>query len=102
MKWLLKFAARDLAQLSPAARKAAWDTLFTAQSGQPVRVPVKASALAETHTELCAAIEALANEQAYNLWVPVMSWTLHPPPHADRRRPVGAPPSRESRSRRRS
>jgi hypothetical protein len=96
VQWLLKFAARDLTRLSPGAQKAAWDTLFTAQSGQPVRVPMRASALAETHAELRAGIEALANGRPYNLWVPGMSWILRAPPRRPVRARQSAPITRES------
>jgi hypothetical protein len=96
VRWLLKFAARDVTRLSPVAQKAAWDALFAAQSGQSVRVPMKATALAETHQELRACIDAFANGRRYDLYVPGMTWTLRPPA----RRPAGArqsaPITRES------
>jgi hypothetical protein len=86
VRWLLEFAARDLERLSPAARRVAWDTLFTLQNQYPVRVPPHHETVAETHQELRECIEAFANGHPYRLLVPGMSWTLRPPP----RRPAGA------------
>jgi hypothetical protein len=96
VRTVLAFAARDVALLSPAARRAAWDRLFALQSGQPVRVPPHPATLAATHQAISECIEALANGRPYNLWVPGMTWTLRPPA----RRPTGsrwsAPIVRES------
>lgn len=94
--WLLRFASRDVARLSPTTQRAAWDALFALQSRQPVRVRVHPGTLVETHQELNACLQALANGRPYDLWVPGLSWRLRPPA----RRPVGArhsaPIARES------
>jgi hypothetical protein len=99
VRWLLRFASRELARLSPTAQRAAWDGLFALQSRQPVRVAfigARIGTLAEVHQTLRACIETLANGRPYDLWVPGMVWTLRPPP----RRPAGvrhsAPVVRES------
>src|SRR5262245_25118393 len=96
VRWLLRFAAQDLARLSPPVRRAAWDRLFAVQSRQPVRVPVREVSLPETQAALRDAIAAFANGRPYDLWVPGMTWTFHPPA----RRPTGArgsaPITRES------
>jgi ribosomal protein S27AE len=96
VRWLLAFAARDLARLSASARRGVWDALFALQSQQPVRPPPHPETVAETQETLRASIDALANGRPYNLWVPGMSWTLRPPAP----RPAGtrrsAPIMRES------
>src|SRR5215510_8183124 len=86
VRWLVAFASQALDTLSRASRRDAWDVLFRIQSRQPVRVPFNDKTVIETHRELHAAIEALANKRPYRLWVPGLSWVLHPPA----RRPVGA------------
>ena len=79
VRWLLAFARVDVARLSEAERRAAWDRVFAVQSRQPVRVPPHVETLATTQDTLREALAALATGSPYNLWVPGMTWTLQPP-----------------------
>jgi hypothetical protein len=99
VRWFLRFAARDLAGLSPPARRAAWDGVFAVQSRQPVRVGLSAlgeAALEATQKALRDAIADFANGRCHDLWVPDMTWTFRPPVRRPTGARVSAPITRES------
>jgi hypothetical protein len=108
IQWLLDFLRCDPAQLSPARKAVAVDSLFAIQ-GRRTALPRRADIrwapqryhdqrwlVGDVHELLRGVVETLANGRPYYLAVPELIWKLEPPAPRPPSARYSAPVTRES------